>query len=91
MGLIRLIVFGFIALSVIYFAISVYSRSVRREKLEKWWAEENPGSDDMQARAAYVERGLKEYDNSIRSRLILLVYIIPTVIVIATLIAVNWN
>ncbi len=91
MGLIRLIVFGFIALSVIYFAISIYSRSVRREKLENRWAEENPGSDDMQARAAYVEKGLKEYDNSIRPRLILLVYIIPTVIVIATLIAVNWN
>ncbi len=91
MGLIRLIVFGFIALSVIYFAISIYSRSVRREKLEKRWAEENPGSDDMQARAAYVEKGLKEYDNSIRPRLILLVYIIPTVIVIGTLIAVNWN
>ncbi len=91
MGLIRLIVFGFIALSVIYFAISIYSRSVRREKLENRWAEENPGSDDMEARTAYVERGLKEYDNSIRPRLILLVYVIPTVIVIATLIAVNWN
>ncbi len=91
MGLIKLVVFGFIGLSVIYFAISVYSRSVRREKLEKWWAEENPGSDDMAARAAYVERGMAEYNASIRPKLILLVYIIPTLVVIGTLVATNWN
>ena len=91
MGLIRLIVFGFIGLTVIYVAISIYSRSVRREKLENWWAEENPGSTDMQAREAYVEQGLKEYRRGFRRKLILLVYVIPTAIVIGTLIAVNWN
>ena len=91
MGLIRLVIFGFIAMTILYFAISVYSRSIRREKLENWWAEENPGSDDMQARAAYVEKGMKEYSNGIRPKLILLVYIIPTIAIIGTLIAVNWN
>ena len=91
MGLIRLVVFGFIALSVVYLAISVYSRSIRREKLENWWAEENPGSTDMEARAAYVEKGMKEYSNGIRPKLILLVYIIPTIAIIGTLLAVNWN
>ncbi len=91
MGLIRLVVFGFLALSVIYFAISIYSRSIRREKLEDWWAEENPGSEDMEARAEYVERGMAEYNAGIRPKLILLVYVIPTIIVIGTLLAVNWN
>ena len=91
MGLIRLVVFGFIGLSVVYFAISIYSRSIRREKLENRWAEENPGSDDMEARAEYVEKGIAEYNAGIRPKLILLVYIIPTLIVIGTLVAMNWN
>ncbi len=91
MGLIKLIVFGYAGLTIIYFVISIYSRSVRREKLENWWAEENPGSDDMEARAAYVEQGLKEYRQGFRRKLIGLVYVIPTAIVIGTLIAVNWN
>ena len=91
MGLIRLIVFGFIGLSIVYFAISIYSSSVRREKLENRWAEENPGSDDMEARAAYVRKGMAEYRAGIRPKLIGLVYVIPTIIIIGTLIAVNWN
>jgi len=91
MGLIRLVVFGFIGLSVVYFAISIYSRSIRREKLENWWAEENPGSTDMDARAVYVETGMKKYSNGIRPKLILLVYVIPTIVIIGTLLAVNWN
>ncbi len=91
MGLIRLIVFGFIGLTVVYVAISVYSRSVRREKLENRWTEENPGSDDMAARDAYVEKGMAAYNASIRPKLIGLVYVIPTLIVIGTLIVVNWN
>ncbi len=91
MGLIKLIVFGFVFLTVIYVAVSVYSRSIRREKLENWWAEENPGSDDMAARDAYVEKGMAEYNAGIRPKLIALVYVVPTVVVIGTLIAVNWN
>ena len=41
-ALIRLALFGFIGLSVIYFLVSVYSRSVRREKLERRWDEYPP-------------------------------------------------
>ena len=39
-ALLRLIVFGFLFLSVIYLSLSWYSRSIRREKLEDSWAEE---------------------------------------------------
>ncbi len=91
MGLIRLVIFGFIAMTILYFAISIYSRSIRREKLENRWAEENPGSDDLEAREAYVEKGMAEYNASIRPKLIGLVYVVPTLLIIATLIAVNWN
>ena len=43
MALVRLVVFGFIGLTVVYLAVSWYSSSVRREKLENAWDAENPG------------------------------------------------
>ncbi len=90
MALVRLVVFGFIALSVVYVAVWLYSRSVRREKLEKRWEAENPGGDRT-ARDAYVEKGMAEYHAGLRPKLILLVYVIPAVLVVAALIATNWN
>ena len=36
-GLVRAAVLGFLALSVVYVLVSIYSRSVRRERLEKSW------------------------------------------------------
>jgi len=81
MGFIRLVIFGFIALTIIYFLVSVYSRSIRREKLEKRWAAENPDAVDETARDAYVEQGIKEYNAGIRPKLILLVYVVPVVFV----------
>ncbi len=91
MGFIRLVLFGFLAMSVVYLSISVYSRSVRREKLEDAWAEENVGSDDMAARDAYVAKGIKAYNASFRPKLIGLVYIIPTVIVMTIVYITNSN
>lgn len=91
MNLIYLIVIGFIVLSVVYGIVWIYSRSVRREKLEDRWDAENPQSTDTAAREAYIEQGMAEYHAGFRPKLILLVYIIPTVLVIGTLIATNWN
>ena len=76
-ALARLMVIGFIVLTVIYVALSLYSRSVRRGKLKLWWEEEGqPGDLD-----AYVEQGLKEYDGSLRRKLILGVYVVPVCLV----------
>lgn len=83
MTLVRLIIFGFIAMTIAYFMISIYSRSVRREKLENSWAEAHPESDDMSARAAFVKAGLAEYESGIRPKLILLVYVVPIILVAA--------
>lgn len=90
-ALIRLVVFGFLALSVVYLAIWFYSRSVRRERLEKQWAADHPDGGDAGERDAYIETGMTEYQNGIRPKLILLVYVIPAVLVIAGLIVTNWN
>ena len=66
-ALARLMVIGFVVLTVIYVSLSLYSRSVRRSKLKTWWEEEGrPG--DLES---YVEKGLADYDGSLRRKLIL--------------------
>ncbi len=91
MALIRLIIFGFVLMSIAYVAISIYSRSVRREKLEKHWAEDHPGDDENPERDAYIEQGMKDYHHGLRRRLILLVYILPTIAVAVILYLTNAN
>ncbi|TYB90834.1 hypothetical protein FQ320_03020 [Oceaniovalibus sp. ACAM 378] len=77
----RLGLMGFVILSIIYVLVSIYSRSVRRERLENRWEAEEIGGD----REEYVKNGLAEYDSSVRRKLILGVYVVP-VIVVGTLI-----
>ena len=71
-----MLVVGFIVLTVVYVMVWFYSRSVRREKLEKEWDAENPGGDPR-AREEFVEKGMVDYHSSIRPKLILLVYVVP--------------
>lgn len=89
MGFIRLIVLGFIGLSVVYFAISVFSRSIRREKLEKEWDANPPAGDDTTARDTYIKDGMAEYESGFRKKLIVLVYVIPPLFVVAILYLTN--
>lgn len=81
MGFLRLIVFGFIGLSIIYLMIAFYSRSVRREKLENQWAEDHPDGGDPIARDAFINEGMARYQSGIRPKLILLVYVVPMIMV----------
>ena len=90
-ALLRLIVFGFLFLSVIYLSLSWYSRSVRREKLEDSWAEDNPGIEDSPERDSYIAEGMARYESGLRKKLIWLVYIVPTVLVIGILFVTNSN
>jgi len=89
MGFIRLIVLGFIGLSVLYFAISIYSRSIRREKLEKAWDANPPKGGDMAARDTYISDGMAEYESGFRKKLIVLVYVIPPLFVAVILYLTN--
>ncbi|MDQ2094104.1 hypothetical protein [Rhodalgimonas zhirmunskyi] len=82
MGLVRLLIFGGIGLTILYFLISIYSKSVRRERLENQWAEDHPEGGDETAREAFVERGMADYESSFRPKLILLVYVIPAIFVV---------
>jgi len=70
MGFIKLVVFGFIGLSIIYLSVSVYSRSVRKERLEDRFDTENPDGGTPGARETFITEGMVAYNSSIRPKLI---------------------
>lgn len=78
MGFVRLVLGGFVVLGVIYICVSLYSRSVRREKLEGWW-EEAPV--DGMTRDAYIAEGMAKYEAGLRKKLIWLIFVIPPIVV----------
>ena len=84
-AIIELVVFGFIGLSVMFLVVNIYSRSVRREKLEKQY-DAGGGAGE---RDAFVAQGMAEYDHGLRKRLIWLVYVIPALVVAGTVYLVN--
>ena len=69
----RLFVLFSLVLTVIYGAVSLYSRERRRAKLKRRWKDRGLTGD----RQAFIQRGLYQYDRSFRRSLILLVYILP--------------
>lgn len=69
----RFIIPLLIVLTIIYVALSIYSRLVRRRKLIAHWEKKGMTGD----RDAFVARGLHKYENSFRKRLLLGVYVIP--------------
>ncbi|MDX8351873.1 hypothetical protein [Cognatiyoonia sp. IB215182] len=91
MGFVKLVVFGFIGLTVVYWSIALFSRSVRKERLENQFDAEHPEGGAPGARDAFIAEGLKAYDSSIRPKLIGLVYVIPTVVIAAIAYTINAN
>ncbi|WP_341368581.1 hypothetical protein [Yoonia sp. BS5-3] len=89
MAFVRLFVFGFIILTILYFCISLYSRSVRTERLENEFDEAHPNGAPDGARDAFVQEGLKAYDSSIRPKLIGLVYVVPVIAISVIVYVIN--
>jgi hypothetical protein len=85
-AVLRYVIFGFIGLSVLYLLVSVYSRSVRREKLEKHF---DAGGVDG-TRDDYIAQGMARYEKGLRKKLIWLVYVIPTAVVIGLIWILNF-
>lgn len=85
-GLIRLVLFGFIILTVIYVVLSFTARRAERRRLEQEWELEGlPGDKESHVRA-----GLAAYDGSLRRKLILGVYVVPLVVVGTIVYVVNY-
>ncbi len=81
----RLIVVGFVVLTIVYLCLSWYSRSVRRAKLEEEWHQDPQGDKE-----AFVTQGLEEYDGSLRRKLIWGVYVVPTLVVLLIIYLTNF-
>jgi hypothetical protein len=92
MGWLRLAFFMYVGLTIIYFVTSIYSRSVRREKLEKEW-DTDPAREGapVAERTAFVENGMQAYDKGLKKRLLWLIYIVPTLGFLATIYFINWH
>ena len=92
MGWLRLAFMMYVALTIIYFVTSIYSRSVRREKLEKEWdtdpAREGTLPDE---RKAFIEAGMQAYEKGLKRQLLWLIYVIPTIGFLTTIYFVNWT
>ena len=81
MAFFRLVFFGFLFLGVLYICISLYSRSVRREKLENEWDTNPPESATPEQRESFIDDGMAMYESGLRKKLILLVFVIPPFVV----------
>lgn len=92
MGWLRLAFFMYVGLTIIYFVTSIYSRSVRREKLEKEW-DTDPAREGVPQgeRTAFIESGMQAYDKGLKKRLLWLIYIVPTIGFLTTIYFVNWH
>jgi hypothetical protein len=88
-GFLRLFLIGFVVLSLLYGLLSIYCKSLTRERLEDEWDEqnliaqephqENAHEASLEARDDYVRRGMLEYTQSIRPKMLLGVYILPMI------------
>ena len=87
LGLLRLGLVLAVALTVVYFLVAIYSRSVRREKLEK---EYDAGGIEAE-RDTFIAEGMERYEHSLRRKLIWLVYIIPTVVILGLVYILNFQ
>lgn len=87
-ALARLLLILFVGLTVAYVSVSLWSRKVRKGKLAEAWDEGDReyGED----RDLYIRRGLEDYDDSFRRKLILLVYVVPVAVIAYIIYVVNF-
>lgn len=86
-GWIRLWVFALIGMTVVYFLVGIYWRSLRREALEKRFDAGGIEGD----RDAYIEQGMIEYEKGLKKRLLWLIYILPTIAFVAVVYILNFQ
>ena len=83
--MLQLLIGGFIGVTVLYGLLSVYSRSIHREKLEN----EFDAGEIAGLREDFVRQGMMEYDHSLRKRALRLIYVIPVVLIVVIAYVVN--
>lgn len=88
----RLILFLLIAETAFYLLLRIYLRSLRTERLEDIWDERHPAMPgNSPARRAFVRRSMIGFDRTLRSRLLLLVFVLPNLAVMGIVYWINWR
>lgn len=76
----------------LYVILSVYLRSLERERLEKAWDEVNPGrGGDSPARREFVERRMAVFHKTLRAQLVTLAVLLPMVAISVIVYFVNYR
>lgn len=89
-GFARLMVFWAVFAAVAYWALLIYSRSLRREALEKQWDAAPPEDASPETRKAFIERGMHAYEGSLRRKLLWGVIVLPFIAIGLLLYLVNY-
>lgn len=89
-GFLRLMGFWAVFAGVAYWLLLIYSRSLRREALEKEWDANPPPDATKDGRAAFIERGMVEYEGSLRRKLLWGVIVLPFIAIGTLLYLVNY-
>ena len=87
-GFLRAIVIWAVVGAVAYFVLRIYARSLRREALEKEWDAAPQG--DAEARDAFIDKGMAEYEGSLRNRLLVIIFVLPFIAIAVLLYLVNY-
>ncbi|WP_277018439.1 MULTISPECIES: hypothetical protein [Paracoccus] len=77
---------------VFYVLLRLYVRSQQVERLEDRWDARHPDqAGNTAARRAFVAKAMTGFNRSLRARLTLLVFVLPTAAILAIVILVNWQ
>ncbi|SNT76569.1 hypothetical protein [Paracoccus seriniphilus] len=91
-ALFRLIVLVFLLEAMFYLLLRIYIRSLRRERLEEIWDERHPDkAGDSAARDEFLRKSMVGFDRTLKSRLLWLVFILPTMAIMGIVYWVNWQ
>lgn len=86
MGFLRLGLVLFGVLTLIYLVMSVVAREKHRSRLKLRWREKGLTGDQR----AFIQRGMRRYDHSIRRHMLLLIYVVPLGAIALVIYAVNF-
>ncbi|TJZ90713.1 hypothetical protein FA743_13775 [Paracoccus gahaiensis] len=92
MALIRLWLVLFALQALFYVLLRLYVRSQQVERLENRWDARHPDqAGNAAARRAFVAKAMTGFNRSLRARLTLLVFVLPTLAILGIVISVNWQ
>ena len=90
LGFLRLMLFWSVASAAINWLLLIYSRSLRREALEKEWDAAHPLETDSAAREAFIAEGMVAYEHSLKRKLLIGVVVLPFLAIALLLYLVNY-